>query len=124
MDFTIPADTYNSNLATVITVDRNPQESSAIRVLSYAGDSSPVMQQRVDGINTRELEVAFVICCQTKEVFTLIDRYFRSLKGILPLTLQNDLTGGVSRQIAIKEWSLGFRNSIYGGIEARGKLCY
>jgi hypothetical protein len=93
-------------------------------VLEYSGDNSPLKQQRPDGINTRELQVSFVICCQTQADYTLIDKYFRSLRGVLPITLESDLTGGVSRQIAIIDWSVLFRNSIYADIQAKGKLCY
>jgi len=124
MKFTVPADIYNSNIATEFIVDRNPQEETTIKLIEYAAEGSPLKQSRVDGINYIRLQVSFVICCQTEAEFTLIDRYFRSLKGTLPITLENDLTGGVSKQIAIKEWSLMLRNSIYGDIQAKGKLCY
>lgn len=124
MNFTVPAGVYNSNEATNFIVDRNPQEATKLRVIEYSADNSPLKQQRVDGINFRNMEIAFAICCQTVEEFTLLDRYFRSLRGVLPITLNNSLTGGVSRQIQITEWSISRRNSIYGDMQVRGKLCY
>lgn len=124
MQFTIPADIYNSNIETVILLDRNPTEESEIRVLTFSADGSPTKQQRVDGINSRKLGIGFVVCCQTAEQFTLIDKYFRSLRGVSTISLVNNLVGGVTRTIQIQEWSVNFKNSLYGDIQARGTLCY
>jgi len=121
--FIVPPNTLGSNPESFIAVDRNVQESNSIRVLEYKQDSTPTRQVRGDGINVKEVEISFNICCSSYTELNLIIQFFKSKKGVLPITIYNTLNN-VNRSIAIESWSVNLRNSLYGDISARGKLCY
>ena len=123
MYFEIPSNTYNSNVTSYAVLDSNPSEQINFRSREFSASSTPLKQVTTDGINIKEIQMQFKICCNTASEHLLINKYFQSVSN-QSFILYNTLSGETNKDIVINGWNITMKNSLYGDITVNAELVH
>jgi hypothetical protein len=105
---------------TKVYVDRNPTEEHSINMLEFGNLTK---QARSNGINTKDINISFKICCSSYAELNAIVSFFNTSVNV-PFLLYYNFGSLDSKKVVITNWNITARNSLYGDIIAQAKLVY